>query len=509
MPDQHDYRNPVVELNPKRLGRWLKELPVMNLCACLGQVLDALGPCNLQSMAGKNRIRLLELYRDMVTVLFEAVDDEHLARLPISAEQRQAAREQAGLLCNELANGYKILVRECLQADAPARQALLAPALFRALEATTRALLHSYRTYQPAPSFAYLELHRLYTLAERTAVADAAVVLDKQTLSEDGIGALYRHALMMAVADPYRLGTGIAARLFPLLAPYAPACRLEPYTEGVQGEGCFVVDRGANSPPAPTSRAHSDYGYEQPLLLDVRPALASIKEWLEASAEDSPDEARLLQLLVPEPQRARVRQAPRREVRRDAWVTFGIPAVHHFLARGAAHIAETIRTAGASFQVRDLESEPETDHALQPWAVVNESVSGYLLASRDKWLGDPRVGELVGMVVPGANSQPRMTVAAVRWMRAARDQRVEMGVEIIPGTPRPIRCSASAEDPVAGLFFPSAPALQLPATLALPTGTCRTGALIDVHTGERVVTVRAANRVTATECFERFDFESL
>lgn len=505
VPEQHDYRNPVVELNPKRLGRWLKQLPVMNLSACLTEVVDALAPCNLQAMPGKNRIRLLELYRDMALLLFEAVEEEHLKRLPMSSEQRQSAREHTATLCTELANGYKILVREALRAESPAREPLLVPALYRAMEATALGLLHAFRTYQPAPAFAYLELHRLYALSQRAGVGDAPM-LDKERLAEQSIGALYRQVLMMAVADPYRLGAGTATRLFPLLAAFAPHCRLEPFRPESREDGCFVVDRGADSAPRPAARAASEYGDEDPLLLDVRPALGEIRRWLDGAPEDRADDARVLRALVPELEQKPVRRAPRRNVQREAWVTFGIPAVHHFLARGPERLAEAIRAAGAAFHVRDLDSEAEAEHALEPWSVVNESVSGYLLASRNRWLGEPRVGDAVGVAIALADGRPRLTVAAVRWMRAAREQRVEMGVEIVPGTPRPVRCTDAEGQTLAGLFFPSAPALQLPATLVLPKGAYRPGGEIQVRTGDRTLTVYAGELITETEYFDRFDF---
>lgn len=509
VPEQHDYRNPVVELNPKRLGRWLGELPLMNLSGCLEQVLDALAPCNLQAMPGKNRVRLLELYRDTVARLFDAMGEAQSNNLPMAASERRSSGERLGLLCTELAIGYKILVREALRSDAPGRQPLLAPALYRAMEATAWALLHGYRSYQPAPAFAYLELHRLYALAERCALQDAPITMDKQPLPGT-IGALYRQVLLTAVIDPYRLPAGAVARLYPLLGAYAPHCLLQQgFDPGEHPEGCFVIDRGSDTAPVPASRGGSDYGYDDPLLLDIRPALQAIAEALASVAQERPEDARLLARLVPELQRKRERQAPRRDVQREAWVTFGLASVHHFLARGPAAVAEAIRMAAAPLQVRDLDSVNDDDHGLAPWAVVNESVSGYLLASRERWQGEARVGETVGVVVRGAkDAQPRLTVATVRWMRAARDERVEMGVEIIPGMPRAIQCSPAGGEDVAGLFFPSAPALQLPATLVLPKGIYRADALIAVRTGERVLEVRAGSLVTETECFDRFDFTS-
>lgn len=509
VPKQHDFDNPAVELNPKRVARCLKDLPLLNLSLSAKTLLEALVPANLQPMPAKTRFRLLELYRDTLLAVFDGLDQQALRSQPISPKQRSQAREHGAALCRELANGYKLVVRE-LHGQEPSRQPLWHAALYRAMEATALTLLDCYRSYQVPPTFTYLELHQLHVLAETTGRLNAPVQLDKQVLSKHGLNGLYHRILMLSVADPYHMPAGAAVRLYTLLEPFAPLAKIVPYHDHGP-TGCYVVERGGDSPPIPCARAQSDYGLDQPAILDLRPALHAVGERLAQLRTDNEvddDQSRLLAILAPQLQQPRQRQAPRREARREAWISFGIEAIHYYVSRGARFIAEAMSESGADIQVRDLDHEGEDAHVLEPWQIVNESVTGYLLSSRSRWPGEPRVGDAVAVVTPSRDPQePRLAVAIVRWMRAGRDQTVEMGIELIPGNVRAVLCEGDAGTSPA-LLFSSVPALRLPASILAPKGSYAAHSVLRIRTGSRASSVRAGEAMKETACVEQFNFEA-
>lgn len=509
VPKQHDFSNPAVELNPKRLGSWLTELPLLNLSLSAKSLLDALMPTNLQPMPAKTRMRLLELYRQTIVAIFDALDEEALRSQPISPAQRALAREHGAALCRELANGYKLLVRE-LHGQDPKRQPLWHPALYRAMEAAALTLLDCYRSYQVPPSFAYLELHQLHVLAEDSGLLDAPVQLEKQRLSETGIGSLYQRILMLSVTDPYHLPAGTAVKLFAMLEPLAPHARIQPYQDNGPA-GCYVVERGGDSPPIPCARAQSDYELEQPVLLDLRPALKAAAQTLaqmRAGNEGDDERMRLLAILAPQLEAPRQRQAPRRDTRRQAWISFGIDAIHHYTSHGARYIAKSIAESQADIQVRDLAHEDEQSYVLDAWQIVNESVTGYLLSSAGQWHGEAPVGNLVAVVTPSRDpNEPRLAVAVVRWMRAGRNQTVEMGIELLPGNVRAVHCERDQQSGPA-LLFSSVPALRLPATVVTAKGLYQPGANLRIRTGNRSSTIRAGQCLKETPHLDQFDFEA-
>lgn len=508
VPKQHEFHNPAVELNPKRLAAWLNELPLLNLGRSAKALLEGLSANNLQPMPAKTRMRLLELYRETFVAIFDGLDDQALRGQPLAPEQRSLARQSGAALCRELANGYKLLVRE-LHGQDPRRQPLLHPALYRALEAVALTLLDAFRSYQVAPTFAYLELHQLHLLGEEFGLLQAPVQLEKRRLSDTGMGALYQRLLMLSVTDPYHLPAGAALKLYRLLETFAAHAQLRAY-EGIAPAGCYIVERGGDSPPIAAARAHSDYGFEQPAVLDLRPALELVLQRLaklraQHPAED--EQSRLLSLLTPQLEPPRQRQAPRRVSRRAAWVSFGIEAVHHYLSRGARYIAQAMADSDNAVQVRDIGSEDDAAHALEPWQIVNESVSGYLLASASRWQGEPRVGDAVAVVTASKDpNEPRLAVAVVRWMRAGRNQTVEMGIELIPGNVRAVQCESDVGTGPA-LLFSSVPALRLPASLVTPKGSHQADRPLRLRSGNRISSIQVGALMQATAYVEQFNFE--
>ncbi|NIP72415.1 MAG: hypothetical protein GWO16_05015 [Gammaproteobacteria bacterium] len=519
-PAQHDYDNPAVETNPKRLAKWLKQLPLLDLTASVTELRDAIGLANEQSMPAKTRLRLLELYYEPVLSVFGAGEDEHLRSLPMSSAERTRTKEEIGQLCGALANGYKILVKEeHVAGQSPARSQAALLALYRAMEMTALGLLHSFRTYQVVPAFAYLDAHQLYAFARHQEVLDAPVVFEKKTVSETGPGDLYLRVMLLAVTDPFHLGVGAASKLFGLFRQYAGLCRTLAVDGDITAQGCFVVDLARDRPPVPCARAQSEQSLPQHgYILDVRPAMKDARQRLEqlcqtsAAAKVENEELHLLKLLVPGLEKNRLRGGARRTVRRETRIAVGIDTIHYFLATGRTALDMAFVDSDRAIQTRDPDSEEEGQFNLEPWTMVNESANGCLLASRDRRQPGVRIGDAVGIVSLGSDDRPRVTLAVARWMRKATKGGMEMGVEVIPGRMLPVRCVPAGEsrpmvdDRPRGLFVPRAAAEKVPATLMLPKQVYSPDRLIEVHTRERVTRVRAGNLVMDTEHFDRFDF---
>ena len=522
IPQQHDYTNPAVELNHKRLAKWLKQLPLLNLVASMRELLGALEPANMQRMPAKTRVRLLELYRQTVVSIFPATEDEALRRLPLTGAQREQVKEDMTRLCAALAAGYKILVNDGLQEQVdPRRQPILLLAAYRAVETGALTLLHAYRTYQPAPPFTYLDLHQLYRFAEQWGIVDSAVVYDREVVDPDGIGASYKRIMLLAVLDPLHLAAGTAVPLHAMLGPYAGHCRIETAASG-RGDACsFLVDPDGDSPPVPSAKVSAGYPIEQPRFLQVRPAVEQARQRLSELythadwARTHGEEVRLLGLLAPELERDRRRQTPRKTVNRETRVALGIDAIHYYLSRGPRHLDELLKGAESGIQVDDLDSEQEARHTLDPWMIINHSANGFLLTSRRNVQREVRVGEALAVILPGNGQQmPLLTLACARWLRNTTDRRVEIGVEVIPGNMAPVTCVPDDElnlkyGELAALLLSGVSSQNPPTTLITPKAIYGPNRPLSIQTGCESLRVRAAELIMDTAVFDRFTFETL
>jgi len=493
-PEQNAFSNPAVERDPKRIGRLLAQLPVLNVAESAATLLTMLPALNEERVATKERLRLLELYRAPVVSIFNSFDRASLRHIPLSQQRRQEITEAVGRLYLEMASGYKIIVREAHAGGLnPAKNPAVLLAMRRAMEFITYALMHSFRMYGTPPPFAYLELNQLYLYAEHCGVADQAVAAERKAADGVSLQQLYVRIMMLAVADPYRLADGEADRLFGLLKRCGDACTVsQAPAAGRDAEGCFAVDLGGDRPPQ--KLASSKFAPDaQPRFIDASSALAAMgqeirrREPAAQTAEDS--DQRLLDKVTPNLQAATSRRHERHAVRREADAALGLEAVHAVLSG--------LRQAAAP--------------GMESWLILNESASGYLLARQGVPLDEARVGEVVAIAAArGGEWREPPLVAVIRWLRGDGAARTEMGVETVAAEAVPVTCSpgAGGDDfpPQSGLFLPAIRALEIPASLLVAKRVYSKGRVITVVTGQKRVDVQAAHLLAETAYFDRFAF---
>ncbi|VAX03350.1 hypothetical protein MNBD_GAMMA20-197, partial [hydrothermal vent metagenome] len=134
-PPQHAADNPAVERNAGRLKQWLTELPIMDAVETVRRLHASISPFNELSLPDAERLKLLEVYRQGLEEVFLIYDEQRLKVLSLPASERQRLADDIMGLYLELANGYKILVRNGFdEGDDPARDGFLLQAIYRAME---------------------------------------------------------------------------------------------------------------------------------------------------------------------------------------------------------------------------------------------------------------------------------------------------------------------------------------------------------------------------------------
>ncbi len=500
-PEQHDYDDPTVERNERRLQGWLDQLPLMNPAAALAPLLEALQACNAQRMDSRERLRLLECYRSAVAKLFMTVLQGQGARLRGTPAQRERLVVDLESCCLAMAGGYKLVLSQAVGSGERQHAKQLPAVLLRAMEHLAQGLLHSYRYYRPTPPFTLLELHQLYVRAAELdclEVAPDSVPGGGQPVS---LGALYRQMLLLALADPYRLADGELAHVFSSLVPYAPLCRLQRggSWDGM-GEGLYLVDVASDSPPRACVRLSSPAEAEDPWLLDATAAVKAMHRrlvQLPAQQRRSSPEAVLLRQLLPEVPAGERRAQPRRQADQQVLLLAGVSAIHRYLSGRP----QTDPDCGGE----DTIVEPAL------WEMIDRSAGGFQLAGDEGGISRLQVGELVGVVSDADASAQPVCLTVVRWLRRDRDRRLQLGLETIAGEPAPVRCGLHGV-PVAEsaecLFIPSQPGGGAAATLIAPAELYAPDARLLVQAGSRAVPVCAGTAVRQTPRFDHFHFSA-
>ena len=286
-PAQHQSFNPAVELNPKRLQKWLSSLPAGDVIATVKQLHSAIAAFNEMPVEAAERILLLEIYHETFENIVRNYDDMRIRQLRITSEQRASLAEDIMWLYLELSQGYKIIVKNCFESDENVKgDGVLIASLFRALELISLGLIYAFRLRAAAPPLAFLELNQLFAFAERLNVEDKRVRLAKGYAKTPSISDLYKLIMLISVADPYKLDPAQIEPLYYAIQPFAQHCLISaapstensPFTYSIH----LIED---HQPCSWTDNEADDFSRS----FNIYPALKEMQAWMEKhkNAEDN------------------------------------------------------------------------------------------------------------------------------------------------------------------------------------------------------------------------------
>jgi hypothetical protein len=140
------------------------------------------------------------------------------------------------------------------------------------------------------------------------------------------------------------------------------------------------------------------------------------------------------------------------------------------------------------------------------WKIRDESAGGLSLVWDENAPTHVRVGDLLGLLDEDAN---QWRVAVARWLKSEDVTHVEVGVEMLAPSVKPVAVRSITEGgkvaarAVQALMLPAVAALHQPATLLVAPGYCQAGNDIYVLTGDekprRVRVMRVLERSAAFE----------
>jgi len=497
LPRQHDFTDPTVERDVRRLRSWLSNLPLMDVVETVRLVLGALNSLNEQKLDSRLRFECLEAYRATAQRLFQTLDPLSLRQLALSKARRLEAIRGVAQVFQSLAGGYKLVVASQFPQAGVAPGALLGPAINRALEQLVYSVLDCYRFYREVPPELTAETHELYLFAHRHGLLDVSLETEAEGRQPVTTALLFHAGMLLSLTEPERLGEGEVSLLFDVLMQHAGNCRVIPGNrwEG-SGEGLFVIDLHGAGLPVPCTTLSAPVAVRNGYLLDAGEALRAIQAQLErtpASVRMQSPEGMLLKRLLPERSGREQRVDTRRRDGR-----------HADLLPGLANIHDWLQSAG-EFPDEDLLER------VTSCRVLDSSRQGMKLGWCEGVAGDVRVGELLG-IVESAGEHAGLQLAVIRSVSVLHEGGTETGIEIFPGGARAVSCDIPGHaggSAVQALFMPADEEGGYAATLLVANGFYARDAVLLIQTGGRELRARAGRRVMETPVFDRFEFTAV
>jgi hypothetical protein len=508
-----------VETRPKQVQEWLDSVPLANTIEASQLVRDGLAATNRSKIADDQRLRILELYRETIARLLPSIEELYFGTsLPLPERNRHAATLARDML-NELAYGYKIILLSLLNKRISFGSGKQVPIVVeRAIAALSQILMVCYKTYAPTPAGVWSELHQLFGYAARENCQDE--LIEDSEIPSCSINLVYKQALLLALADPYRLMQGEVSKTADYLLRFGNHAQLLPLAQETGASGFFLVRLDSDKPPQAMAQSTTVMDARTDILLNTL-GLARLLHHhitsLEAGEpygklnlpDKHPKYLDLLRRLFRHWGIAPKRHFSRVQNQSAVEICTGLCATHHFLSgnnvptSGSDETEETEITLQYSASPIDRTSQ-QTFRSTR-WALVNESAGGLALSKDSGDTVHLRVGEVIGIKPEKAES---WTVGTVRWVRSDNPQHMEVGVQMLAPTARPVTIkptiASSMEAEHAALWLPELPIIKQPATLLVPHGLYQKSREFYLRMEGEVETVRAGKLVEQTVSYDLF-----
>lgn len=511
---------------------WLEHVPLANVGAAQGELLDQLEEFNRFPVSSANRLAVLEALREAVHFVQIEQAKRFMNRALPMADAEAAAFEGTIALWDEMRAGYARCLEAALNKDAGMR-AQAALVCQRALAYIGLKMFHHFRAYREVPPENWSDLHATYGHAETLDVADEPV---KDFLNRDiqdtSPRIAYTRAVLMGLANPNELAQRQLTFVAFLLERWASKLEIsrKPVAEG-EGIPPLVADLAGDRVPERSAAAPTA---KEPRFLDTRKLAKSLRNRVAllrsgespaklALGEDcvQPSCEQLLIYLYRQWCQAKPSRAlERRPGGAAAEACTEMAAIHYYMAgrvfkqpHEQAELTQKQRDEIATFgrvSTRDEEDYSAAQGFLvEHWTIYDESAQGMRMVRKRSEPGKRYAhGQLIG-VRPGESA--KFMLGQVRWLMAAANGDLHAGVRLLPGLPSPVAVRATGlnvqnQEYVPAISLSAVPALNTGPSLVVPSGWYKPKRIVELHTG-RTVKIRLTEVVERGADFERVLYE--
>ena len=567
IPERSKANKTSFNIRPKKVEQWLDDLPRANLGETARLLYDALLNVNQTHYSYQDRLRFLESLRDPVQYVTDSLKKHFIGAsypLPVKNQKIAAATRE---IQAAMATGYKIAISDMLaNSFLFTDKKLLATLLHRAITYCGRTLLTSYQIYAPCAPKVWLELHKLYSIAESRKLENQ-LVADYQRIYVEraSINAEYSRILLLALASPYKLRQGEASKIYSTLERWTRHCQLsniDDYKERESGYFAVMLDRDA-PPRSLAMTMPEDCDPQQCRILNTESLAELIRSEIQSTEDIGESTITSVELARPDLSHDLLRRLliawgveakrsfSRTQIKEKVEVSIGLNAIHKHIAHRRDAKQSDIYNNPAHFESMVIENvneeKPDIWNMVYPtelpglsplveeeinlsnpedrsnpaspaypqgsWAIINESAGGYCLEYRKGNSAKAQVGELIG-IRRKTEGLWKWSIGVIRWMKFSSTRTLRLGIEMLnpDAAAVGIRSLAAQNSKSAyqrTLMLPEIPAIQQPASLITSPAPWRVGNQIVINILGKNLPAQLTTITQCTGLFSQFQFKLL
>ena len=553
---------------PRAIKKWQAELPLVNMGETTRLFYLTLRALNRQPLPARLRLDLMELLHPTGRIVLQHLN-KHLKALthPLTGKVRQIARLTEALML-EMSVGYKHVVYNVSSGKDKLDNKSLTLAVHRAMRFLELTLAHNARTYRCGTRSTWHDLHRLEGFAEQLHLADTEIRDDMYTsITSSTPRDVYKQACLLAMAQPFKLRTGEAARLQTYFEKACHLCDMKKALIPDENGLVHVASLKSSEPPAYIPLADITT-FSNLRGFDLSRLISTLNDMLEDEEDSSRQriplkgetrlETSLIRRLISTWTTPEKRRYSRVLTNRHIVAAIGIrniiqainADINPELSKEELFACDTLLNsaeesspvfAGFSEAITeqfphpspadsviyhaslvnvgdDIDEEPVMQKSPPPpswqdWQVINTGAGGYGL----RWGSDESTNAQVGEVIALREKEydiHHWRIGVIRWLQNSDEHGLQIGVQLL--APRAIVVSVetirnrsySQIMPLEVLMLPAMRTLQHPPSIITPTGIFRSGDILDIAMLDKKLHIELGEIGESPSFFTQFFYTS-
>jgi hypothetical protein len=536
LPKREKPGNYSFNTDPAALTAWLNDLPLLNTARTRELLNGALQQVNALALPTQKRQQALELFTKPVICTTDALKKKFLNKpLPLNGNNLLYATQTLELF-NQIATGYRILADD-LRNNAEERPQLTI-AIHRALRCLNEILLTCYQIYIQYPEGIWKVINLLYALADEYNITEQDVTdTTLKTPKPSNIETIYKQALLLSLACPYRLRQKEIYIAHSTLMEWASFSQLH-HMDDDNTHGLFSINLQSDTPASYRVLGNEDAGNRHARILDTRSMAERIRNNLNTS-HNTDTLQRLLLAWGAMPKRQFARQQQNAPVK----LVIGLNAIHSLALGPAIDKPKTDENIRDKDYLQDPTFESTTkintnkftsnntadgnnpfkgayatdnitSSRVESWKIADISAGGYCLLRDSDEVSCAQVGELVALIEEEHLDPDKWQLGAIRRMKFTEERGLELGVQLLsPGATavwaRPCKDGINTGDKIQGVLLPEIKASKVQASLLLPSMPFRTDCSTTFEYNGNKETVKLTHQLEDTGSFTQYHFTPL
>lgn len=235
--------------HPRKVKKWLSQLPRASMGDMTRQIYNALVDLNRQEMPPKYRIANMELFHQPIQLILEHLHKHFINRsLPLPEKSLKIINLNQALL-REISHGYKIMIFEVANGIEKLDDKSIILAAYRCITITSELVLRASQIYADVPRGSWWDVNHIYQFICTKDWQKKTVKGEHLDNNNTNIELAYKQLVLFSLSRPHALRHSETERVFKQLDEWNSLVHFTSVPMPNDQERCFSIQVKVDMPP--------------------------------------------------------------------------------------------------------------------------------------------------------------------------------------------------------------------------------------------------------------------